>query len=182
MLKAAGVKVDDGGSASSNSGSGSGSGAATSEVLFAFKEPASPHLAAALEGRVVDDDAVAAATLASLQRFARRAAPGAAGDSRALCIVETAGGVASPAPSGSLMVRCRCRGRTFFCNPGGREALALIMQQSRWRLPIPHPLTRTHFTTPPHTHARALRPTRCARCACRRCSSATPRSAASPQR
>ena len=71
-------------------------GSATSRALtlFAWKEPVSPHIAAAKEGRAVSDAVLLADTRAALASFE------SAGGSVAL--IETAGGVASPAPSGSL--------------------------------------------------------------------------------
>ncbi len=80
----------------------------TSTVLHTFAEPASPHLAAALENRVISDQQITADTLTEIRRFADRLAAGGSSSSsssgRGLCIVETAGGVASPAPSGNIMV------------------------------------------------------------------------------
>ncbi|KAF8054954.1 BIO3-BIO1 [Scenedesmus sp. PABB004] len=74
-----------------------------SETLHAFTDPVSPHLAAAAEGRRVDDGEVVAAVAGALAAFAAELAPraGAAGG-RGLSLVETAGGVTSPGPSGTL--------------------------------------------------------------------------------
>lgn len=65
-------------------------------TLFAWRAPVSPHLAVEREGRAVDDAAVMAATRGALAAFAQ----GIAGD--AFALVETAGGPASPGPSGAL--------------------------------------------------------------------------------
>ena len=62
-------------------------------TIFAWKRAVGPHLAAASEGRAVSDDELVAAV---------RDAAGWARSDRALALVETAGGVASPAPSGTL--------------------------------------------------------------------------------
>ncbi len=60
-------------------------------TLFAWRQPVSPHLAVEMEGRAVTDE--------SLREAVRSALEPAGFD---LTVVETAGGVASPAPSGSL--------------------------------------------------------------------------------
>ncbi|KAG2501947.1 hypothetical protein HYH03_000445 [Edaphochlamys debaryana] len=73
-------------------------------TLFAWQHAVSPHLAARLEGRAVPDEQLVAEAGAAMQREA--AALAAAGDgggaSGGVLLVETAGGVTSPAPSGSL--------------------------------------------------------------------------------
>ena len=61
------------------------------ETLFAWQTAVGPHLAVQHEGRPVGDDALVSATREALAREPQR-----------LAIVETFGGVASPAPSGSL--------------------------------------------------------------------------------
>jgi len=73
-------------------------------TLFAWLAPVSPHLAAAREGRGVENAEIVRATRAEMDAFGPlvAAATGAESPSEALAIVETAGGVASPAPSGSL--------------------------------------------------------------------------------
>jgi dethiobiotin synthetase/adenosylmethionine--8-amino-7-oxononanoate aminotransferase len=73
----------------------------TSRVLHTYSDPVGPHLAATQEGRVIPDAQLVSDTRQQLQQFAARLPPGAG----ALSIVETAGGVASPGPSGSLQVR-----------------------------------------------------------------------------
>jgi dethiobiotin synthetase/adenosylmethionine--8-amino-7-oxononanoate aminotransferase len=64
-----------------------------STTLFQFSQPLSPHLAAQKDGRLLPDSEVQRALYAELQSRA------AQGEGHA--IVETAGGVLSPAPSGS---------------------------------------------------------------------------------
>jgi dethiobiotin synthetase len=57
-------------------------------------------------GRPVSDTQVTASTLAEIQAYTRGlVSAGGTSGAEALCLVETAGGVASPAPSGQLMVR-----------------------------------------------------------------------------
>lgn len=69
-------------------------------TLFAWAQPVSPHLAVEREGRAAGDAEVTAATRDALVAFARSApAP-----VPALALVETAGGPASPGPSGTLQV------------------------------------------------------------------------------
>lgn len=66
-------------------------------TLFAWRQPVSPDLAALREGRPVDDVELLASTRAAVAAFCT--------DSHvdtAIGLIETAGGVASPAPSGSL--------------------------------------------------------------------------------
>ncbi|XP_048133501.1 bifunctional dethiobiotin synthetase/7,8-diamino-pelargonic acid aminotransferase, mitochondrial isoform X2 [Rhodamnia argentea] len=81
------------------SGSGNGDGAVSelvSETIFAWKEAVSPHLAAERESGVVDDSVVVEMVQKGLRVGQRD------GKEEMLCVVETAGGVASPGPSGSL--------------------------------------------------------------------------------
>eukprot|EP00879_Flechtneria_rotunda_P028147 GHRR01030226.1.p3 GENE.GHRR01030226.1~~GHRR01030226.1.p3 ORF type:complete len:118 (+),score=36.65 GHRR01030226.1:1129-1482(+) len=76
-----------------------------STTLFTYKDPVSPHLAAVAEQRVVHDDVIVSSVKQQLQRFTaelQRLGP----SSKGLTLVETAGGVASPGPSGTLQVRC----------------------------------------------------------------------------
>ncbi|GAU21003.1 hypothetical protein TSUD_201520, partial [Trifolium subterraneum] len=70
------------------------------KTLYAWEEAVSPHLAAEREGFVVKDSAV----LETLHKcFSEVSESGVDKErSEVLCIVETAGGVASPGPSGSL--------------------------------------------------------------------------------
>eukprot|EP00873_Tetraselmis_striata_P013035 jgi/Tetstr1/433299/TSEL_022586.t1 len=70
----------------------------TAKTLFAWRQAVSPHLAMENEGRPVSDAEVREATLAELARFA--GAPSTA--PLRLALLESAGGVASPGPSGSL--------------------------------------------------------------------------------
>jgi dethiobiotin synthetase len=58
-------------------------------TLFEWDTPVSPHLAAALEGKAVSDQALVDAVAAQLQGTAPRS----------LTVVETAGGVLSPGAS-----------------------------------------------------------------------------------
>lgn len=76
-------------------------------TLYAWDEAVSPHLAAEREGYIVEDSAV----LESLQLCFREVVESGVDKERSevLCIVETAGGVASPGSSGSLqcdLYRC----------------------------------------------------------------------------
>ncbi|KAL2977627.1 hypothetical protein AAZX31_13G078000 [Glycine max] len=70
------------------------------KTLYAWEEAVSPHLAAEREGLVVKDSVV----LETLGECLEDVAECGAGKERSevLCVVETAGGVASPGPSGSL--------------------------------------------------------------------------------
>jgi dethiobiotin synthetase/adenosylmethionine--8-amino-7-oxononanoate aminotransferase len=61
------------------------------KTLFAWKDPVSPHMAVETEGRPVTDAGIVAAVADHLNAFKGK-----------LAIVETAGGVGSPGPSGSL--------------------------------------------------------------------------------
>lgn len=79
-------------------------------TLYAWKDPVSPHLAVEREGRAVADAEVADATRAELANFGAAVLGSGADGSPApivrgacgLALVETAGGPASPGPSGSL--------------------------------------------------------------------------------
>ena len=81
-----------------------GGGAASQLVcktLYAWREAVSPHLAAERESGVVEDTAV----LEMLQKCLRFELEGGGEmgkETEIFCVVETAGGVASPGPSGSL--------------------------------------------------------------------------------
>ncbi|KAK4257669.1 hypothetical protein QN277_007230 [Acacia crassicarpa] len=70
------------------------------KTMYAWEEAVSPHLAAERESGTVKDSVV----LETLQRCFRDVLEGGdgKGKSEVLCVVETAGGVASPGPSGSL--------------------------------------------------------------------------------
>ena len=86
--------------------SGGRAGPVACRTLFAWEAAVSPHLAAAREGRPVGDAALVAAVRAELEGFlggvdAASARSGGAGPRR-LCLVETAGGPASPGPAGAL--------------------------------------------------------------------------------
>jgi dethiobiotin synthetase/adenosylmethionine--8-amino-7-oxononanoate aminotransferase len=78
-----------------------GSGAVSELVcktLYAWREAVSPHLAAERESGVLEDSAV----LELLQKCLRAELEGERKEMDVFCVVETAGGVASPGPSGSL--------------------------------------------------------------------------------
>lgn len=68
--------------------------------MFAWREAVSPHLAAERESGSVEDSAV----LRMLQRRLDCGLNSGVGEEKmdAFCVVETAGGVASPGPSGTL--------------------------------------------------------------------------------
>ncbi|KAG2439490.1 hypothetical protein HXX76_004844 [Chlamydomonas incerta] len=109
-----------GGPGSAAGGAGAGGYAPPRcSTLFAWRHAVSPHLAVQLEGRPVSDDELVVATgrhmaaaAEQLQRAAVAAAAaeggsgssgsGSSSSSRALLLMETAGGVTSPAPSGRL--------------------------------------------------------------------------------
>ncbi|KAK3041121.1 hypothetical protein RJ639_027573 [Escallonia herrerae] len=65
------------------------------KTMYGWREAVSPHLAVEREGATVDDSTL----LDTLMRCLRI---GTAGEGSILSVIETAGGVASPAPSGSL--------------------------------------------------------------------------------
>ena len=73
---------------------GDGCAVSRAMTLYAWRQPVSPHVAVATEGRAVSDEEVVAATHESLTAFAAEGGE--------IGLVETAGGVASPAPSGTL--------------------------------------------------------------------------------
>ena len=77
-----------------NEGADSGNAASRAATLFAWRQPVSPHVAVATEGRAVDDEQLLRATRRTLGDFSSEGGE--------FALVETAGGVASPAPSGSL--------------------------------------------------------------------------------
>ncbi|MED6191570.1 Bifunctional dethiobiotin synthetase/7,8-diamino-pelargonic acid aminotransferase, mitochondrial [Stylosanthes scabra] len=79
---------------------GSGSSRLFCKTLYAWEEAVSPHLAAERESGAVEDSLV----LETLQRCFREVVESGVGKERSevMCVVETAGGVASPGASGSL--------------------------------------------------------------------------------
>jgi dethiobiotin synthetase/adenosylmethionine--8-amino-7-oxononanoate aminotransferase len=79
-------------------GGSHGGGAFWSHTEFAWRKAVGPHVAASEEGRTVSDRALVACITTHLAQFADHV--GAAG--RGVALVETAGGVCSPGPSGSL--------------------------------------------------------------------------------
>ena len=86
----------------SNSSSSSSFSKSYAQTLFAWCQPVSPHVAVATEGRGVDDEELLSATRAQLATFAVASDGLQQSSGRKLGFVETAGGVASPAPSGTL--------------------------------------------------------------------------------
>lgn len=66
------------------------------KTMYGWKEAVSPHLAAEREGAAVGD----AELLDMLKRCL--VTDNIDGESEVMCVIETAGGVASPGPSGSL--------------------------------------------------------------------------------
>jgi len=71
------------------------------KTLYAWREAVSPHLVAQRESAVVED----AAVLRELLKCLRVEFEGGRDERKEMdvfCVVETAGGVASPGPSGSL--------------------------------------------------------------------------------
>lgn len=79
------------------------------KVMHAWSSPVSPHLAVSREGRPVSDRELLTSVSSELIAFARRLekerSTAAGGSSqKGIALLETAGGVASPAPSGELQV------------------------------------------------------------------------------
>lgn len=74
------------------------------KTLFAWEEPVSPHLAAERESGPLKDSVL----LQTLHECFRDVVESGIGKERSevLCVVETAGGVASPGPSGSGSLQC----------------------------------------------------------------------------
>lgn len=68
------------------------------KTIFAYNEAVSPHLAAEREGGIVDD----AMVVRMLERCLRLESESQRKEKHVFCVVETAGGIASPGPSGSL--------------------------------------------------------------------------------
>ena len=90
----------------------SGGSGVLARTLFAWREAVSPHLAVQREGHGVGDRELVAALAAEVASFAASGLPepsassssasSPSGTRRRLVLVETAGGVASPGPSGTL--------------------------------------------------------------------------------
>ncbi|KGN65428.1 bifunctional dethiobiotin synthetase/7,8-diamino-pelargonic acid aminotransferase, mitochondrial isoform X1 [Cucumis sativus] len=72
------------------------------KTMYAWKEAVSPHLAAERESGVVDDALVIQSLQSCLNSGLGVNGESEGAETRAMCLVETAGGVASPGPSGSL--------------------------------------------------------------------------------
>lgn len=70
----------------------------SAKTLYAWRQAIGPHLAVETEGRAVGDAEVREATMAELTRFSEDSGSGG----MRLALLESAGGVASPGPSGSL--------------------------------------------------------------------------------
>ena len=80
-------------------GEGFAAGVTRAHTEFAWRRAAGPHLTAAEEGRPVSDEEIVRATRNYLREFAESAREG---NARSFAVIETAGGVASPGPSGTL--------------------------------------------------------------------------------
>jgi dethiobiotin synthetase/adenosylmethionine--8-amino-7-oxononanoate aminotransferase len=73
----------------------------TARVEFAWSHPVSPHLAVKMEGRPVSDDELVSMMTQQLNTYSKEMALKAAGrQTKMYTLVETAGAVNSPAPSG----------------------------------------------------------------------------------
>ncbi|XP_038878691.1 bifunctional dethiobiotin synthetase/7,8-diamino-pelargonic acid aminotransferase, mitochondrial [Benincasa hispida] len=72
------------------------------KTMYAWKEAVSPHLAAERESGLVDDALVLQSLQSCLTSGLAASGESEGAKTRAMCLVETAGGVASPGPSGSL--------------------------------------------------------------------------------
>ncbi|TXG61009.1 hypothetical protein EZV62_012372 [Acer yangbiense] len=92
-----------------NSGRGEAVSQLVCQTLFAWEEAVSPHLAAERESGVVGDSEV----LEMLSKCLREGLESDRERMEVLCVVETAGGVASPGPSGSL--QCDLYRRVIVC-------------------------------------------------------------------
>lgn len=83
-------------------------GACRTSVLFDYTDPVSPHLAAARDGTVTPDTDIVEAIVKEVKEALRAGDGDGGGGQREvgsggnLVLVEAAGGVLSPAPSGSL--------------------------------------------------------------------------------
>ena len=79
------------------------------KTMYAWKQAVSPHLAAERESGPVDDAVVLQSLQSCLTTGLEASGESDDAKTRAMCLVETAGGVASPGPSGSLqcdLYRC----------------------------------------------------------------------------
>lgn len=72
------------------------------KTMYAWREAVSPHLAAERESGLVDDALVLQSLQSCLNSGMGASSESEGAKTRAMCLVETAGGVASPGPSGSL--------------------------------------------------------------------------------
>lgn len=76
------------------------------KTVYGWREPISPHLAAEREGATVEDSKLLEMLKRGVQNEVEE---GADKDAGVMCVIETAGGVASPGPSGTLqcdLYRC----------------------------------------------------------------------------
>lgn len=78
--------------------------ASQATTLFAWSNAVSPHLAVEHEGRAVSDETILHHLSSQIASFAAHALPADA-EVRKLTLIEMAGGICSPGPSGSLQVR-----------------------------------------------------------------------------
>ena len=86
----------------SASGPLGGKGEMWAHTEFAWRRAAGPHVSAAEEGRLVADGEIVRATSRYLREFSEKMSARKRGEHHPLALVETAGGVASPGPSGTL--------------------------------------------------------------------------------
>ncbi len=86
----------------SASGPLGGKGEMWAHTEFAWRRAAGPHVSAAEEGRLVADGEIVRATSRYLREFSEKMSARERGEHHPLALVETAGGVASPGPSGTL--------------------------------------------------------------------------------
>ena len=77
------------------------------QTLYAWQAAMSPHRAVQREGRLVSDAQLRDATVEALRSAETRLLHHEEDGAAPLALVETAGGVCSPAPFGSLQVLCK---------------------------------------------------------------------------
>lgn len=135
-------------------------GGTLAKTLYAWQQPVSPHVAVETEGRPVSNRQVAAAVVAELQGFAAAGEPaGSSSRQGQIAIVETAGGVASPGPSGTLQASHQEKALCFqsrFCP--GEAPSHLVMHGASW--PSLHQPWRLTSRAPPCLQCDLLRPLR----------------------
>jgi len=82
----------------------SSSSLSVAKTLFAWAAPVSPHEAMRREGRVVSDSDILRSVIDELNRFSSNIPNHHdSGENKPMCLIETAGGVCSPGPSGRLL-------------------------------------------------------------------------------